>query len=98
MSSALISDRVSQLRNTYIDVVEQAAQVVENSGAQSLPALSALLKDGGRILLVDEKGNYTALDGSSRLIDDTGRTCTTIRAKRTPNTIAITVCAMRAAC
>ena len=69
--SALISDRVSQLRNTYIDVVEQAAQVVENSGAQSLPALSALLKDGGRILLVDEKGNYTALDGSSRLIDDT---------------------------
>ncbi len=69
-SAAQITEKVSQLRNSYLREVEQIARVVEQSDQDSLQAFAYLQTGENRIALVDESGNYTLLDGTVILIDD----------------------------
>jgi len=67
--AALITDRVSQLRQSYLKEAEQTAGIIQNSGTKSLSELRRLLQNSGRIVLADETGRYTAPDGSRPVID-----------------------------
>lgn len=66
----LITDKVSELRSIYVAEAKQLALTISHSGAGSLADISYLGDGGKMIALVGEDGNYTALDGTSLVIND----------------------------
>jgi len=68
--ASLITDKVAQLRRTYLSEAERLGRTIGHAGAKSLADLSYLANDSELIALVDEGGGYTALDGSSLVIHD----------------------------
>jgi len=68
--ASLITGKVSELRSIYVAEAKQLALTISHSGAGSLADISYLCDDGKMMALVGEDGNYTALDGTSLVIND----------------------------
>ncbi len=68
----LITDRVNQLRNSYVREIDEAAWTTEHANVNSLQELSELLSDNKNIFLMSQDGIITGLDGKRIVVDTSG--------------------------
>ncbi|ALU16278.1 two component system histidine kinase/response regulator hybrid protein [Eubacterium limosum] len=66
----LLSDKVNQLKNVYIDDTVRLVNIIESFNIQNKDELRHVLKADEEVLLATEGGQLEALDGSNWIIRD----------------------------
>lgn len=69
---ALLSDKVNQLKEVYIEDTKQISKLITNFDINSKEELKNVLADEDEFLLVTEEGRFQALSGELWLIEDDG--------------------------
>ena len=67
---ALISDKVTMLRNNYTQETEQLANILMNASITDMSQVQKLFSGNGNVLLVTGAGDFITADGRRLLIED----------------------------